>query len=836
MNEAFHDGETVNFVDPAALLENARERFEALWRSGQRPRLEDFVAQLPASHRDQGFRELLAIELAYRRKLHESIAAGDYLSRFPQWAEVFNNLSEIVQRQPTRLGDYELLDVIGSGGMGVVYRARHVRLDRIVAVKVLPDRLLNHKQLLARFRHEMQSIGRLHHPNIVQALDAREENGVHVLVMEYIDGISLDKLAAVGALQIPDACEMVRQAAHGLQHAFEQGLVHRDIKPSNLILDDTGTVKIVDFGLARLSEDRMTAGLTKSHQTLGTLDFMAPEQFDDPSRVDVRADIYSLGCTLFNLLSGAPPYPAPQYSSFASKMRAHCHGAPPKIEELRAEVPAPLSNMVQKMLAKRPEDRFGSPNEVAGGLKEFSEGSCLGSLLGHKAAPSKEPWVDVSSLTSTFGPSSSTETNPSHSTSAATAATASSQQPVSRRRKLAIFGAPIGVAILAAVALVVSRSGSSPIPHPRVSLAQVFGTLPGLTGQWWFSESPWLTPEVRQRWLPYFEENQPLPQPRPSEFTERLAKLSNLANDADVYEFQRRLKLMATDRLPDASIDEAESLSEITEVCGLLEPSENEKADYGRLQKVRERLINKSHGETTLTAETDFERLSAADCHLLALVSYQLALHSNGAVTPATKELTTKSPAPSAEAKLDVRGQLWFQCEHAFRHALDKYKLEKNSALRALCYSDLAQMYYSLGDYESAYSNFHVAQVSAPAVKSPFFEAYVLCRQADANAHLLKYAASRECLLQAQEIADDLPDNHPLRATFWSARRGIAWIAITRTQRVATRRCGSSIGRLKFASRTPNKIRAPTARRFTTGMAKRWHFSIAVSSTKMQPH
>ena len=224
-----------------------------------------------------------------------------------------------------RFGQYELEELIGQGGMGMVYRARHVKLDRRVAFKVLPHTSPAHEHLVQRFEREMQAVGRLQHPNIVQAFDADEIEGIHYLAMEYVDGPDLSALLRKhGTFPVADACEVVRQAAVGLQHAYENGLVHRDVKPGNLMLDRSGTVKLLDLGLALLQTNPLagSAELTSTGQLMGTVDYMAPEQAENTHDVDIRADIYSLGATLYALLTGAAPFAGAEYSSTMKKMAA----------------------------------------------------------------------------------------------------------------------------------------------------------------------------------------------------------------------------------------------------------------------------------------------------------------------------------------------------------------------------------------------------------------------------------------------------------------------------------------------------------------------------------
>jgi DNA-binding response OmpR family regulator len=207
---------------------------------------------------------------------------------------------------PRFLRDYELLERLGSGGMGTVHRARHVHLDKIFALKVLRPEIMFNSRSVERFRREMRAVGKLSHPNIVAATDAGEVAGVHFLVMEFVAGLDLAAvLKRRGPLEVAAACEIIRQAATGLQHAHAAGMIHRDIKPSNFILSNDGTVKLLDLGLARLQE---SAGDLTGGDWLGTPDFMSPEQVEGKGTVESSTDVYSLGCTFYMLLNGEAPY------------------------------------------------------------------------------------------------------------------------------------------------------------------------------------------------------------------------------------------------------------------------------------------------------------------------------------------------------------------------------------------------------------------------------------------------------------------------------------------------------------------------------------------------
>jgi serine/threonine protein kinase len=280
-----------------------------------------------------------------------------------------------------QIGQYQLLQVIGRGGMGVVYKVMHTRLRQVFALKTLTGSALLDPKAVERFNREMAAVGSLIHPNIVRATDAGDWQGAHFLVMEYVDGIDLKKAVQVyGPLEIADACEAIRQAAAGLQHIHENKRVHRDLKPSNLMLTPDGQVKILDLGLALLyGEGGPNEEITGSQQIMGTADFMAPEQWLDSHQVDIRADLYSLGCTLYKLLTGGEPF-AFLLDKTQNKRQAHLTMPVPDIRNLRAEVPADLLPILERLLAKDPDDRYGKPAELAEALRPFCQGSDLSKL------------------------------------------------------------------------------------------------------------------------------------------------------------------------------------------------------------------------------------------------------------------------------------------------------------------------------------------------------------------------------------------------------------------------------------------------------------------------
>lgn len=276
---------------------------------------------------------------------------------------------------PRLLGEYELLEPLGRGGMGEVWKARHRKLSRLVALKLLRTDRSQAPEVVKRFLREMAALGQLDHANVVEAHDAGEVAGTVYLVMKLVPGTDLDRrLAQHGPRAVGEACELARQAAIGLQYLHEHGLVHRDIKPSNLMLTPDGTVKILDLGLALLREGELRDGSITNHwQGMGTADYCAPEQLLDAHGVDIRADLYALGCTLIHLLTGKPPFPRPDFDTPGKKFQAHLQQPPADVRKLRPDVPDELAQLLLNLMAKQPGDRPQSPAEVAARLAPFAQ-------------------------------------------------------------------------------------------------------------------------------------------------------------------------------------------------------------------------------------------------------------------------------------------------------------------------------------------------------------------------------------------------------------------------------------------------------------------------------
>jgi serine/threonine protein kinase len=287
-------------------------------------------------------------------------------------------------------GDYVVLDKLGAGGMGQVFKARHRRMERIVALKVLPPAAMKSPDSIKRFQREVHAAAKLNHPNIVTAYDAGEANGIHYLVMEYVDGKDLSAIVKQsGPLSLSQAIDYMLQAARGLAYAHSKGVIHRDIKPANLLLDAEGTVKVLDMGLARFDNPVGAAaeGLTSTGSVLGTVDYIAPEQAQNTRLADARSDIYSLGCSLYRLLTGSPPY---EGETAVEKIFAHVQQPIPSLRQKRPDVPELLDRAYQRMVAKDPAQRYQGMAEVVAELEKCKSVPVINTGIAAVANPARK--------------------------------------------------------------------------------------------------------------------------------------------------------------------------------------------------------------------------------------------------------------------------------------------------------------------------------------------------------------------------------------------------------------------------------------------------------------
>jgi choice-of-anchor C domain-containing protein len=296
-----------------------------------------------------------------------------------------------LSRELTDHPRYRARSRLGQGGMGFVFLAEDRVENRPVVLKFLREDLLDQPRLVERFRREVEAATQLKHPNIVEAWGAEQFGRWPALVMEYVNGTNLARMVErTGPVPVAVACELIRQAALGLEYSFAQGTVHRDIKPANLMVTPDGRLKILDFGLAKMqSELSSEPGLTSTGALLGSIDYMAPEQADDPRVADIRADIYSLGCTFYTLLAGHPPFPT---GSLWDRIQAHARSRHRPLPSIRSDVPVALAAAVDRMLAKSPSLRPSTPADVVLSLAPFADAVDRGGQFLDVPVLNSAPW------------------------------------------------------------------------------------------------------------------------------------------------------------------------------------------------------------------------------------------------------------------------------------------------------------------------------------------------------------------------------------------------------------------------------------------------------------
>jgi serine/threonine-protein kinase len=326
----------------------------------------DDVRLLPRAQFDQLVNELLPVCDDWHILSRELVYRG-WLTPFQAKRLAQGHGHELL------LGSYVLLEPVGEGGMGVVFRSRNWKLGTAAAVKVIRRKRAADPAAVERFLREVRALGAIHHPHVVHALDAGFDDGRLYCAMEYVPGTDLGRLLQErGALPIETACRYAAQLAQALWHISSLGLVHRDVKPGNvLVTGDGSAVKLVDMGLARFDRpdwEAAASDLTQVGMMIGTPDYVAPEQIRDSRLADIRSDLYSLGCTFHHMLTGQAPFAA---ADSVAKMHLHQSAEPIPVEQLRPDVPSAVAAVVRQLMAKKPRDRYQDPGEVAATLRPY---------------------------------------------------------------------------------------------------------------------------------------------------------------------------------------------------------------------------------------------------------------------------------------------------------------------------------------------------------------------------------------------------------------------------------------------------------------------------------
>jgi WD40 repeat protein/predicted Ser/Thr protein kinase len=367
----------------ARRVDEACDQFEKAWRSGGQPRLEDALAGVAEPERGPLFRELLAVELELRRGRGERPSAADYLSRFPEQAEVIGRLLETGPAPGPIFSNYEILAELGRGGMGIVYLARQSRPERIVALKVVRTEQLRSlpaeaaARWIERFRRETAAAAHLEHDHLVPVYESGEQDGQLFYSMRYIEGRGLHEIVRAGPLASRAAAELLEPVARAAHYAHQQGILHRDLKPHNILIETrTGRPFVLDFGLAKRFGSEPGAStpgdaLTGTEELLGTPFYMAPEQISAPSKVGIATDVYGLGATLYHVLTGRPPF---QAASVAATVHQVVQEEPVAPRRLNPSVEPALETIVLKCLSKEPQRRYASAEALADDLGRYRRG------------------------------------------------------------------------------------------------------------------------------------------------------------------------------------------------------------------------------------------------------------------------------------------------------------------------------------------------------------------------------------------------------------------------------------------------------------------------------
>jgi serine/threonine protein kinase len=674
-----------------------------------------------------------------------------------------------------RIKDYELLAEIGEGGMGKVFKARHVGMGRMCVLKLIKDSLLQpgNDEILERFYREIQVIARLKHPNIIQAYhSSSRDDEHHFLVMEYVPGITLDRwIAQQGVLPLGEACDIVRQASYGLQCIADHGLVHRDIKPSNLMIadeKDQRVVKILDLGLALLvedSEDRITQFRDRA---MGTAYYMAPEQWSSSS-VDIRADIYALGCTFYHMLAGRPPF---QDSKFSQQ---HAHRSvmpsPPATAE---NLPPAVWEILRKMLEKEPDGRYGQPSEVAEALDRFSPAATAGT-----PAP---PPPELSESRDGSSRDTDVDTPVANGDRTDVALDSDHDMPPPGHSPLRTVAPWVAIlAILLIAVLLVGRIAdlrSRPVldsPAHREEAKHLVLTMPGMNGGWWFDEIPWFFPEMRQHLLRHMTV---------AEFTE----LQSLARKADVNVFYEHLQtlcersLKVQDNGVPVATDKLNRRFEYLRDARPFDEVDPEKRDESSWARADNTLQEERQGE---------EDFQPADWHLRALLRWKLR---------------------STDAA------------ELFERARDAYHTQSKE-LQALCLADAAVMKQQLRRYQDAGLEFRSARTTIPQVElAAALAIFTYAMQAEVR--LFDESKPRGDIpelfakARAEPFMSRFDDNHPLHALLLS-REALYYLETWQLQQAQQKAVAASE---KFSDLTGPRRAANLYFRSRQFMAMAYHF------------
>lgn len=619
-------------------------------------------------------------------------------------------------------GAYIVLNPLESGGMGSVSRVRHLRLGKIMALKEIRPETLHvgdREEILRRFQREIEACGRLdEHPNIVSYIDTGvNESGTPYLVMDYIDGEDLGKIVRrVGPLRIPDAAQVIHDAAIGLAHAHDHGLVHRDVKPSNIMVSRHGTVKILDFGLARITNaDHHLTALTTG-KVMGTFDYMSPELCRELTP-DSRGDIYSLGCTLYFTLAGRAPYE--DSKSQFEKMNAHLHAEPPPIPRL--EQYPELRAILKKMLAKNPEDRYQEIHEVAEALRPFCVGADLRALVRSERPRSSSGGTSIADIRL---PTGSREETASRITGSNAGDQTAEWTYVRKRRgrRLWLMGALVAVGMAILVSLLIADQWRR--TQIRARLVRELGSLPGLNGHWWLDEAPWLLPETR------------------------LELVESLTNADEATREKLREALYNNPSAP--------------QTYELLEQLKNR---FRREWPVAVR----SH---LADVEAFDPEVANADDFALSLGNIANQLDSRPRDSLSGVELHLRGAIHHHLGQFDSAVRF-------YNAAAERYAQEEQPALRALCLLDWGELLHTYRQPARAHSKFRQAwqqlsDASPPGEPMPpLFELVAKVMEADSHRRIDNMAEAETLLRRCWEIAATLPEQHPLRA-FVLERR--AWL------------------------------------------------------------